>query len=217
MKRVLISLLAVSIFAVYAPALAEAKKAKAESSVVENLYGFSGTPSKDGCLNCGKWEEAMMKVAKKDWNTWKLDPGASASKRKEAYKRAQKTTREVCSAQEDQLVAYKAASAAEDYVAAAILTPFRWVEVAMYASAAKVVLNEVDTSNPDAELLGMALVLFAKAQAAKDGLGELCATASNSVERLKKKLEGYQGRIDRGRLFISRCKGDVPWPKKGEE
>lgn len=202
MKRFLLSLCAVLILMV-APA-----SAKKEKKVTFDTYGYEGTISKDGCFNCGDWKDALQKVAPDEYKAWKAGD-------KEAYQEMQDKTREVCSAQEAQMAAYQKALAAEDYVAAADLTPYGWVTVSMYASAAKQLLNTIDdTETASKSTLDAASVLFGMAQGIKDKLGEQCATASNSVEKINKRLEVYQGRIDRGVLFIARCRGEKPWPKE---
>lgn len=202
MKRFLLSLCAVMIFAV-APVSAKKKKADAV-----NTHGYEGTISQDGCLNCGNWEAAQQKVAPKEYKAWKAGD-------KDAYKEMQDKTRAGCKAQEDQLAAYRRALAVEDYLAAADLTIYPWVKVSMLASTAKQLLNTIDnTETAHAGTLDAAEALFEKAQKLKDGLGEQCATATNSVAKINERLEVYQGRIDRGLLFIARCRGDEPWPKE---
>lgn len=203
MKRFLLSLCAVMIFAV-APVSAKKKKAELDT------YGYGGEvlPT-DGCLNCGNWKEALMQVAEKDYEKF-LRSGS-----KEAYSFAQDKTRKACKAQEDQLAAYRRALAVEDYLAAANLTIYPWVKVSMFASAAKQLLNTIDdTETASVATLDAAEDLFNKAQKLKEGLSDLCPTASKSVEQIKERLAVYQGRIDRGLLFIARCRGEKPWPKE---
>ena len=112
-----------------------------------------------------------------------------------------------------QQAAYKRALDALDYGAAAILTPIGWVQGAMISSQAKVVLNDIDTADPNRATLNAAEELFLDARNALKTASD-CATRSLSQKQVQDKIESLNQRILRGMLFVSRCRGELPWPKE---